>query len=125
MLEEILNPTAPTIHPGLPGRDYHAPEVFELEKERIFFRSWFCVGREEQLAEPGDFLTARVAGESVILTRDRARRHACVRERLPSPGNEAAGAALRPPEERGDRLSVSRLDVRGRRPADRHPERPS
>ena len=32
MLEEILKPTAPTIHPGLPGRDYHAPEVFELEK---------------------------------------------------------------------------------------------
>jgi Rieske 2Fe-2S family protein len=69
MLEEIAKPTAAGIHPGLPRRDYHAPEVFELEKERIFFRSWFCVGREEQLPQPGDFLTAEVADESVILTR--------------------------------------------------------
>ena len=27
--------------PTLPGRDYHAPEVFELEREKIFFREWF------------------------------------------------------------------------------------
>ncbi|MEA2580276.1 MAG: glycine betaine catabolism [Actinomycetota bacterium] len=67
MLEEIVRPVG--IHPGLPGRDYHSPEVFELEQERIFLRGWFCVGREEQLVQPGDFLTADVAGESVILMR--------------------------------------------------------
>ncbi|MEA2555429.1 MAG: glycine betaine catabolism [Actinomycetota bacterium] len=67
MLEEIVRPVG--IHPGLPGRDYHSPEVFELEQERIFLRGWFCVGREEQLPEAGDFLTADVAGESVILMR--------------------------------------------------------
>lgn len=67
MLEEIVRPVG--IHPGLPGRDYHSPEVFELEQERIFLRGWFCVGREEQLPQPGDFLTADVAGESVILMR--------------------------------------------------------
>ncbi|MEA2558138.1 MAG: glycine betaine catabolism [Actinomycetota bacterium] len=67
MLEEIVRPAG--IHPGLPGRDYHSPEVFELEQERIFLRGWFCVGREEQLPEPGNFLTADVAGESVMLMR--------------------------------------------------------
>jgi Rieske 2Fe-2S family protein len=67
MLEEIVRPVG--IHPGLPGRDYHSPEIFELEQERIFLRGWFCVGREEQLPQPGDFLTADVAGESVILMR--------------------------------------------------------
>lgn len=44
-------------HPGLPARDYFDPGIFELEKERIFYRSWFCVGRASELAEPGAFLT--------------------------------------------------------------------
>ena len=56
-------------HLGLPGRDYCAPEIYALEQERIFYRSWFCVGREEQLPEVGDFLTADVAGESILVAR--------------------------------------------------------
>jgi glycine betaine catabolism A len=51
----------------LPGRDYHDPAVFELERERIFARSWFYAGRADTLAEPGDFVTVDVAGESVIV----------------------------------------------------------
>jgi len=60
-----------SVTPGLPGRDYYAPEIFEIEKERIFFRSWFCIGREEQLPNAGDYLTEGVAGESVIAVRTR------------------------------------------------------
>ena len=58
-------------YPGLPGRDYHSPEIYALEQERVFFRSWFCVGREEQLPNAGDFLTEEIAGESLIVTRSR------------------------------------------------------
>ena len=58
-------------YPGLPGRDYYSPEIYELEKERVFFRSWFCIGREEQIPNAGDFLTEEVAGESLIATRTR------------------------------------------------------
>ena len=53
----------------LPGRDYRDQEVFEIERKRIFWRSWFCVGREEQLPEPGDWITSDVAGESVLVLR--------------------------------------------------------
>ena len=53
----------------LPGRDYHAAEVFELERERVFARSWFYAGRDEGLDEPGDFVNVDVAGESVIVVR--------------------------------------------------------
>ncbi len=53
----------------LSGRDYHTVEVFELERERIFARNWFYAGRADTLAEPGDFLTVDVAGESVLLVR--------------------------------------------------------
>jgi Rieske 2Fe-2S family protein len=53
----------------LPGRDYHAPEVFELERERIFFREWVYAGRADEAPEPGDFLTVDVVGESVVVVR--------------------------------------------------------
>ena len=69
MLDEGVRVPKPVIHPGLPGRDYHGHEIFELEKERIFFHGWFCVGRQEQLPNPGDFLTQEVADESVIVVR--------------------------------------------------------
>jgi Rieske 2Fe-2S family protein len=55
--------------PTLSGRDYHAPEVFELEREKVFFREWFYVGRAAEAPEAGDFLTADVAGESVLVVR--------------------------------------------------------
>src|SRR5579862_5795891 len=51
---------------------YTSPEVFAQERERIFSREWLCVGRDEQIANPGDFFVAEPAGESVILTRDAA-----------------------------------------------------
>jgi Rieske 2Fe-2S family protein len=72
MVEETVGlPRAAGVQPGLPGRDYHAPEIYELERERIFFRSWFCVGRDEELPEAGCFLTQDVAGESVLVVRRR------------------------------------------------------
>jgi len=51
-------------------RDYYLSEdIFQRERERIFFREWFCAGREEELAEPGDYLVLEVAGESLIVVR--------------------------------------------------------
>jgi Rieske 2Fe-2S family protein len=55
--------------PTLPGRDYHAPEVWELEREKVFFREWIYAGRADEAPEPGDFMTVDVAGESVLVVR--------------------------------------------------------
>jgi glycine betaine catabolism A len=53
-------------------RDFYlSPEIFAQEKERIFYREWFCAGREEEIAEPGDYVMRDVAGESVLLVRTR------------------------------------------------------
>ena len=46
-------------------------EYFAREKERIFCREWVCVGREEELAAPGDYVVKDVAGESILLVRTR------------------------------------------------------
>jgi Rieske 2Fe-2S family protein len=55
--------------PTLPRWYYVAPEAFAQEQERIFWRQWMCVGREEEIPMAGDHLVADVAGESVIVTR--------------------------------------------------------
>jgi Rieske 2Fe-2S family protein len=56
----------------MPGRYYTSPEVFAEEAEKIFARRWICAGRVEALAQPGDYLLASVAGESVIVLRDQS-----------------------------------------------------
>jgi Rieske 2Fe-2S family protein len=55
----------------LPGRDYFDPDVFELERERIFFGRWFYLGRADDLVEPGDFVAADVAGEGIFVVVDK------------------------------------------------------
>ena len=54
----------------LPGRFYHDPAIYQEELLRIFRTMWLCVGREEDLARPGDFLTQSIGGDSVLLVRD-------------------------------------------------------
>ena len=56
----------------LPGYIYTSPEIFEREKREIFLKDWLCVGRTEELANPGDFMTFRVIDEPIIITRNDA-----------------------------------------------------
>jgi glycine betaine catabolism A len=58
----------------LDARWYVDAQVFATEQERIFSREWICVGRLESLERPGDYFLADLAGESLIVTRDTARR---------------------------------------------------
>jgi Rieske 2Fe-2S family protein len=69
VLEGSGDPIGPPPWPTLPGRDYHDAAVFGYEQERVFARSWVCVGRSERLEGPGDYLTADVAGERPIVIR--------------------------------------------------------
>ena len=48
---------------------YVDPEIFELELERIFARTWNYIGHTSQIPNPGDFLTTTVAHQEVILIR--------------------------------------------------------
>ncbi|MGH9580968.1 MAG: aromatic ring-hydroxylating oxygenase subunit alpha [Terriglobales bacterium] len=56
----------------LPSHLYVDAGWLAAERERIFSRAWQIVGRREQLAHPGDFFTAEVAGEPLLLARDAA-----------------------------------------------------
>ncbi len=60
-----------TPRPTLTGTDYTSPAVYEEERERLFFRGWFCIGRSEEVPASGDYLVRDVAGESVFVVRNR------------------------------------------------------
>lgn len=55
----------------LPREAYVDTGWFDRERDRIFETQWFAVGRLEELPEPGDHIVCDVAGESIIVTRQR------------------------------------------------------
>ena len=55
----------------LPPAAYARDAVAEAEVDALFRRSWIGVGRADLVANPGDFATLDVAGQSIILVRDR------------------------------------------------------
>jgi len=56
---------------AMPKSVYTSAEFLDLEQAHIFRRDWLCAGRAEALPEPGDYLTMQIAGEPVIVLRDR------------------------------------------------------
>jgi glycine betaine catabolism A len=55
---------------SLPRRSYTSEQEFAAEREAVLFAGWFCVGREESIPGPRDYLTADVAGESILVVRN-------------------------------------------------------
>src|ERR1700730_1139727 len=53
----------------LPAGGYPPPEFFTFEQAQGFSRSWICVGRIEQVADPGDCLATEGAGEPLLVVR--------------------------------------------------------
>lgn len=55
---------------SLPPAAYTSSELWQLERERIFNRSWMLVAHVDQVAKTGDYVTVSVAGEPVMVVRD-------------------------------------------------------
>ena len=47
----------------LPPLIYTSQEFYEFERRSIFRHEWLCVGRADQVPEPGDFRCIAIAGE--------------------------------------------------------------
>ena len=50
---------------------YYSEAHYELEKQRLFRRTWLSIGRVEQVAEPGDYFVfdLAVADTSILVVR--------------------------------------------------------
>jgi p-cumate 2,3-dioxygenase alpha subunit len=51
---------------------FRDPEIFALERERIFDRSWLYVGHESEVEGHGDFVCRSVGGHPVIMVRGKS-----------------------------------------------------
>src|SRR5262245_43052987 len=59
----------PATSPTLPGWAYSDAAVFEREKSEIFYKTWQFAGWIGDLSEPGQYLTATVVAQDVIILR--------------------------------------------------------
>lgn len=53
----------------LPGEVYYSPEIYALEKERIWMTHWLSVGRLEELPNVGDYMSMRIVDEPIVVAR--------------------------------------------------------
>ena len=55
---------------AIPKSAYTSEAFLNRELETLFKAEWVCVGRADQLANPGDYLTYELAGQPVLVVRD-------------------------------------------------------
>jgi choline monooxygenase len=84
----------------LPSSWYVDSGLLERERVRVFGRTWQLAGYAEDLARAGDFVTAEIAGEPVLLVRDgdgalRALSNVCRHRAGPVARGKGRGRALR------------------------------
>jgi phenylpropionate dioxygenase-like ring-hydroxylating dioxygenase large terminal subunit len=58
----------------VPSEPYRSASHFDLERERVFARSWLMVARQEEVPEPGNFVRKEVeiCAASIIISRDKS-----------------------------------------------------
>ena len=56
---------------AMPTEVYTSPDFVEAELKHIFSKDWYCVGRADELSEAGDYVSAELAGQPIIVLRDR------------------------------------------------------
>jgi nitrite reductase/ring-hydroxylating ferredoxin subunit len=57
--------------PEIPGKRYTDQNLFDLEIEKIFFKSWLMVFREDEIPEPGDYKIWDKLGRDILVVRQK------------------------------------------------------
>ena len=69
-LLNLYNPENPLDHAStIPSPWYFDESIAELENSAVFGKTWQVVGRADQVIGPGQFLTADIAGEPIVVVR--------------------------------------------------------
>src|SRR5438067_3046840 len=53
----------------IPAGWYFDQRIAELERSNVFGGAWQAVGRAQQVAQPGQFITTEIAGEPIVIVR--------------------------------------------------------
>lgn len=67
-LGRYLDDDAPAL--SLPPAAFTSTELWELERTKVFGRSWILAAHQDELAQPGSYISLTVAGEPILITRD-------------------------------------------------------
>jgi choline monooxygenase len=66
----LYNPSNPLDHAStIPAPWYCDPQVESLERSNVFSATWQGIGRADQVRDKGQFFTADVAGEPIVVVR--------------------------------------------------------
>ena len=57
--------------PEIPGKRYTDQNLFDLEMEKIFFKSWLMVFREDEIPNPGDYKIWDKLGRDILVVRQK------------------------------------------------------
>jgi len=55
---------------AMPASVYTSKDFVEAELRHVFSRDWYCVGRADALSKTGDYVTAELAGQPIVVLRD-------------------------------------------------------
>lgn len=53
----------------LPGRFYTDPDYYRYEVETFLTKAWHCLGRADEIPQPGDYLTIQLFDEPLLVVR--------------------------------------------------------
>ena len=71
--DSIINsydPNAPLERAStIPSSWYTDKQIFQLEQQTVFSRSWHVAARIDQLTKPGDYVTSEIADEPIVVVR--------------------------------------------------------
>lgn len=54
---------------AMPAGYYSSDDFLQLESEYVFRRDWICLGRVDEVSDPGDFYTTDLVGEQLLVVR--------------------------------------------------------
>ena len=55
---------------AMPTSVYTSENFVEAELKHVFSKDWYCVGRADALSKTGDYVTAELAGQPIVVLRD-------------------------------------------------------
>lgn len=70
-IEDFIENVGASLQDGLlPARVFNDQDVFQLELERVFGKSWLFVGHESEIPDPGDYAQRYLGTDPFIFVRD-------------------------------------------------------
>lgn len=72
LLASLADSTRPVATAStLPPQLYTSEEFLAFEREALYAHEWLCVGRADRIPDPGDWFSVVMAGEPLVVVRDK------------------------------------------------------